>query len=191
MWRQSCVLCAVLAASLGHVGRARADGQLSVRNTIEVGQRQAEVGDSVIFGTGLRGEWMMGKPKPRSFRIGPGFELRTVDFRTAEAALGAGILIPMPGDFPFGLTGLVGYAARQRGPDAPVGIGTLTWGYRGYNYHHWYGFGLNLFVTARRDLAGQDLTEITGGVEIDVMFTTLIPLMFVRTWIMGGDPNEP
>ncbi len=181
----------MLVAALAHARPARADAQLSVRNTLEVGKRKVEVGDSVIFGTGLRGELMWGKPKPRSFRIGPGFELRTVDFQTAEAAVGAGLLIPMPGDFPFGLTGLVGYAARNRGPDAPVGIGTLSWGYRGYNYHHWYGFGLNLFVSARRDLSGQDLTEITGGIEIDVMFTTLIPLMFIRTWVTGGDPNEP
>ncbi len=187
----SLLSCALLLSAMTSTPAARADGQLSIRNNLGIGQRKAEVQDEVVFETGWRGELMFGKPKPRSFRIGPGFELRTADFQTVEAAGGGGILIPMPGDFPFGLTGLIGYAARKRAPDAPVGIGTLTWGYRGYNYHHWYGFGLNLFVSARRDLSGPDLTEITGGIEIDVMFTTLIPLMFIRTWIMGGDPNEP
>lgn len=169
---------------------ARADGQTSIRAELEVGKRKAE-DDSVIFGAGLRGEWMFGAPKPRAFRLGPAFELRSVDFETAEAAVGGGILIPMPGDFPFGLTGLVGYTARSRAPDAPVGIGTLTWGYRGYNYHHWYGYGLNLFVSARKDLSGPDIAEFTGGVEIDVLFTTIIPLLAIRSWVKGGDPNEP
>lgn len=177
-------LCALSTAS------ARADAQMSVRNSMEVGKRWSETDNTVIFGAGLRGELLWGKPKPRSFRLGPAFELRSVDFRSAEGAVGAGLLIPMPGDFPFGLTGLVGYAARNRLPDAPVGIGTLTWGYRGYNYHHWYGYGLNLFVSARRDLSGPDFAEVTGGIEIDVMFTTIIPLFFVRTWATGGDPDE-
>jgi len=170
---------------------AHADAQVSVRTELEVGKRKAEIGDSVIFGAGLRGDVMFGAPKPRAFRIGPAFELRSIDFETAEAAVGGGLLIPMPGDFPFGLTGLVGYATRSRAPDAPVGIGTLTWGYRGYNFHHWYGYGLNLFVSARRDLSGPDIVEITGGVEIDVLFTTIIPLLAIRNWVTGGDPHEP
>ncbi len=189
-----CGVVAVLAvfAVLGIPGgRARADGQVSIRNTMEVGQRKAEVGDTVIFGLGLRGELMWGRPRPQAFRVGPAFELRSMDFQTAEGALGGGVLIPLPGDFPIGLSGLLGYASRHKAPDAPVAIGTLSWGYRGYNFHHWYGYGLNLFVSARRDLSGTELTEITGGIEIDVLFTTLIPLMAIRHWATGGDPNEP
>jgi len=185
----ACSVVCVLVC-MGSPEAARADGQASVRGELEVGKRKA-TDDSVIFGAGLRGDWMFGAPKPRSFRLGPAFELRSVDFETLEAGAGAGILIPMPGDFPFGLSGLVGYAARKRAPDAPVGIGTLTWGYRGYNYHHWYGYGLNLFVSARKDLSGPDIAEFTGGIEIDVMFTTIIPLLAIRNWAKGGDPDEP
>lgn len=185
----ACAVVSILACT-GSPQLARADGQASVRGELEVGKRKA-TDDSVIFGAGLRGDWMFGAPKPRAFRLGPAFELRSVDFETAEAAAGAGILIPMPGDFPFGLSGLVGYAARNRAADAPVGIGTLTWGYRGYNYHHWYGYGLNLFVSARKDLSGPDIAEFTGGIEIDVMFTTIIPLLAIRNWAKGGDPDEP
>lgn len=169
---------------------ARADAQVSVRNTFEAGKRWSQTDRSAIFGMGLRSEVLWGKPKPRAFRVGPALELRSVDFRSIEAAAGAELLIPMPGDLPFGVTGLVGYAARKRMPDAPVAIGTLTWGYRGYNYHHWYGYGLNLFVSARRDLGGPDFAEITGGIELDVMFTTIIPLLFLRTWATGGAPDE-
>jgi hypothetical protein len=185
------LLVSALSWLLSPPAGARADGQLSARHVIGIGKRKAEIGDDVVFTSGLRSELMFGKPEPRAFRFGPALELRTADFLTLEGAVGAGVLLPMPGDFPFGLTGLLGYASRRRAPDGPVAIATATWGYRGYNYHHWYGYGLNVFVSGRRDLTGDDLYEITGGIEIDVMFTTIIPLLFIRTAIRGEDPDEP
>ena len=135
---------------------------------------------------------MFGAPKPRSFRIGPAVELRTMNLQTAEAAGGAGILIPMPGDAPIGLNGLIGYAHRKDyRPDGLVGIGTVTWGFRGYNYHSWYGYALNLFFSGRKHL-GDDAkwVEFTGGIEVDIEFTAIIPMRGIITFIKGGDPHE-
>lgn len=169
----------------------RADGQASLRNTLELGQRRRDGGDEFIIGTGLRADLMFGAPRPRAFRIGPALELRTMEFKTAEAALGAGILIPLPGDLPIGLTGLLGTALRKGDrPDGLVGIGTVTWGYRGYNYHGWYGYGLNLFFSGRKHLGDEQLVELTGGVEIDFLFTTIVPSTAIWSFLKRRDPHE-
>lgn len=165
---------------------AFADVQVSARNALGIGKRKADVGDEVVFDAALRGDAMFGAARPRAFRIGPAFEIRTTDFFTIEGAAGGGILIPMPGDFPFGLTGLVGYAHRRTAPDGAVGIGTVTWGYRGYNYHSWYGYGLNLFVRGSKNLTGEDVLEITGGIEVDLMFTTVVPFMAMIDFFSGS-----
>jgi hypothetical protein len=167
----------------------RADGQYSVRNFFGVGKRNSDAGGDVIFPGGWRGEAMFGPPRHRAFRFGPAFELATTDFRTLEAALGLGVLIPT-GDFAFNLNGLIGYAGRKRAPDGAVGIGTLSWGYRGYNYHSWYGYGLAAYVSARHSLTGGDVVEITGGVEIDILFTTIIPVLFIKNLFTSDDPHE-
>jgi hypothetical protein len=188
----SVALLLALELALPDVGsRARADPQVSARMGMGAGKRFAEVLDQPIFTTVLRSEALFGAPEPRRFRIGPALELRTADFASLEAALGGSIAIPMPGDFPLGLTGLLGYGARRQAPDAPVGIATLTWGYRGYNYHSWYGYGLNVFVSARRDLSGEPLAEITGGIEVDLAFVALVPILGVRNVIASEDPDEP
>jgi hypothetical protein len=170
--------------------RAQADAQVSARNFLEFGKRKADVGDEFIVGVGVVADVMFGAPKRRSFRIGPALELRTVDFASLEAAVGGGILIPLPGDCPIGLYGLVGAAARKDAPDGAVGIGKVTWGYRGYNYHSWYGYGLNVYGAGRKHLGDGDLVEWTGGVEVDVQFTAIIPMMAIRNFFSGGDPYE-
>lgn len=157
---------------------------------LEIGKRKADAGNEVIVGLGVRADVMYGAPKPRAFRLGPALELRTVDFKSLEAAAGGGILIPLPGDCPIGLYGLIGAAARKGAPDGMVGIGTVTWGFRGYNYHSWYSYGLNLFFSGRKQIGDEYLVEFTGGVEIDMTFTTLIPLMAIKNYITGGDPFE-
>jgi hypothetical protein len=171
--------------------RATADGQSSLRMVLGAGKRFADAGDKAIFPVELRGDTMFGAARPRVFRLGPAFELRTVNFASLEAALGGGVSIPLPGDYRIGLNGLVGYAARRRAPDAPVAIGTLTCGYRGYNHDSWYGWGLNFFVSGRKDLDGEALAEITAGIEVDVMFTTVIPIFSIRNFIRARDPDEP
>ncbi len=168
---------------------SRADGQYSLRNILGVGKRTTDAGGDVIFPAGFRGEAMFGPPRHRTFRFGPALELATTDFRSLEAALGAGVLIPT-GDFAFNLNGLVGYAWRKNAPEGLMGIGTLTWGYRGYNYHSWYGYGLAAFVSARHSITGDDVLEITGGVEVDILFTTIIPVLFIKNLFTSDDPHQ-
>jgi hypothetical protein len=179
-----CGLCLFAAPSPG-----RADGQYSLRNLFEVGKRFSEREDEIILPAGLRGEAMFGPPRHRAFRFGPALELRTADFASLEAALGVGVLVPT-GDFAFNLNGLIGYAERKQAPDGAVGIGTLSWGYRGYNYHSWYGYGLSMFVSARHSLTGDDVLEITGGIEVDVLFTTIIPVLFIKNLFTSDDPHD-
>jgi hypothetical protein len=168
---------------------ARADGQTSVRAALELGQRRHDENRAFIVGATVRGDVMFGAPKPRAFRIGPALELRTMAFETLEGAIGAGILIPMPGDAPIGLTGLIGSAIRKGDlPDGLVGIGTMTWGFRGYNYDGWYGYALNLFFSGRKHLGDERLVELTAGLEIDLMFLAVIPARAIVTFVKGGDP---
>ena len=171
--------------------RASADAQVSARNMLEIGKRSATSGDKVIAAVGLRTDVTFGRAKPNAFRIGPAFEFRTANFQTLEAAAGGAILIPTIGECPLGLYGLFGAAARKHAPDGAVGIGTVTWGFRSYAYNeNWYGYGLNLFASYRKSLTPEALSEITGGIEVDLMFTTLIPAAAILNFIKGGDPYE-
>lgn len=186
------LLALLLAVSAALVpAPARADGQASVRAALEMGQRRLDHDHQFIIGATVRGDMMFGAPRPRAFRIGPALELRTMEFQTFEGAVGAGILIPMPGDAPIGLTGLIGSAIRKDGlPDGLVGIGTVTWGFRGYNYNGWYGYALNLFFSGRKLLGDESLVELTAGIEIDLMFIAVIPARAIATFVKGGDPFE-
>lgn len=186
---------ALLAASALFAGalpeHARADALVSARTYLEAGKRTADVGDEFIVGLGARADVMFGRAKPKQFRIGPVLELRTVDFYSLEAAAGGGFLIPTPGETAFGLYGMLGAAARTEGPDGMMGIGLVTWGFRGYPYNHWYGYGLNLYASGRK-LVNHDesLIEWTGGVEVDIQFTVLVPMLAIYNFISGGDPYE-
>jgi hypothetical protein len=134
---------------------------------------------------------MFGRAKPKQFRIGPAIELRTVNFRSLEAAVGPGMLIPLPGELAFGLYGLIGAAARHQAPDGMVGIGTVTFGFRGYPYKGgWYGYGLNFYGSGRKHIGDESLVEWSGGVEVDVLFTAIIPILAIRNFVTGGDPYE-
>jgi hypothetical protein len=183
------IACSSLAA-LALPQRAHADAQVSARNQLEIGKRRAQAGDEVVVALGLRADVMFGPARAGAFRIGPAIELRTADFHTAEAAAGAGLLIPIFDSYPIGLYGLIGAATRKHAPDGAVGIGTATWGFRGYNYKGWYAYGLNLFVSGRKHLGEEPLNEITAGVEIDMQFTTIIPGAAIYNLFHGGDPHE-
>jgi len=146
--------------------------------------------DELVVAVGLRADVMFGPARAGAFRIGPAVEFRTTDFYTLEAAAGAGMLIPVLDAYPIGLYGMIGAAARKEAPDGAVGIGTITWGFRGYNYKNWYSYGLNLFFSGRKHLGEQPFNELTGGIEIDMQFTTIIPAAAIYTLIKGGDPYE-
>jgi hypothetical protein len=179
----------VLLSLVWPPGHALADAQLSARLAGGPGKRWSEPDDEIVFETALRSEALFGPPRHRSFRFGPALELRTIDFRSLEANAGVGVLVPT-GDFAFVLTGLVGYAERRGAPDGLVGGGTLSWGYRGYNYHSAYGWGLHLFASARHSLTGGDVFEVVGGIEVDLMFITVIPALAIKNLFTSEDPHQ-
>ncbi|MDB4989491.1 MAG: hypothetical protein JWN04_4669 [Myxococcaceae bacterium] len=170
---------------------ALADAQVSARNELEFGKRTAASGDKFIVAVGLRADVTFGRAKPGQFRLGPAVEFRTANFHSLEAAAGGCVLVPTGGETTLGLYGLFGAATRIHAPDGPVAIGTVTWGYRSYAYNeNWYGYGLNLFGSYREHIGTEPLHEITGGLEVDMMFTTLIPIAAIANFFSSDDPYE-
>jgi hypothetical protein len=189
------LFASVLWVSLLLSGHARADVQVSVRGYLDIGVRKYELSGErhkdVIAGIGARGDAMFGWPRPRSFRMGPAFELRTMSLDSLEAAAGLGMLVPITADWPLGLYGMIGPVVRKGDAlhDGFVGSGTVTWGIRSYNHQSWYGYAINLFFSGRKQL-NQDIVEFTGGVEVDLMFLTVIPALAIMNFIKSGDPYE-
>ena len=170
---------------------AAADAQVSLRNQLEFGKRTADSGNKFIAALGLRGDVTWGRARPNQFRIGPAVEFRTANFQSLEAAIGPCVLVPTGGGTTFGLYPMIGAATVKHAPDGAVGIGTLTWGFRSYAYDDaWYGYGLNVFASYRRHIGDELAYEITGGVEVDMMFTTFIPLAAIGNFFSSKDPHE-
>ncbi len=144
-----------------------------------------------VFEMHLRSELLFGPNEVRAFRIGPALDLRTADFETAEAAGGLAVLLPVATGFPITFTTGAGWASRPGDADGPIAVGTLAWGYRSYNHHHVYGYALSLYASTRVALDDTSRWEITGGVEIDLLFLVAIPAIFVWEWLTEGDPDEP
>lgn len=186
---------AILALSALAAGalpqHAQADALTSARTFLEVGKRDADSGDKIFAGLGLVADVTFGRAKPKAFRIGPAIELRTVNFGTLEAAAGPAILLPLPGELYIGLYGLAGAAARKKAPDGLTGIGKVTFGFRAYPYDSWYGYGLNVYGSGRKAInKDESLVEWSGGVEVDIEFTIITPLLFIRNVFTAHDPYE-
>jgi len=71
-----------------------------------------------------------------------------------------------------------------------MGIGIISWGWRGYNYHGAYGWALNVFFSDRKSLSGTEVVEFTGGVECDLQIIVVAPLLAARNALWGKDPFE-
>lgn len=170
---------------------ARAEPQVSARLNLGGGAR-FEHGDARgLFDMGLRSEVLFGAPGDEHARFGPAVDIRTATFRTIEAAAGAALLVPTWRGYPIVLTTAVGWAARRHDQSSPVFVGTLAWGYRSYNFHGPYGFGLMGYVSGRADLGAPHGWEIIGGVEIDLEFLVAVPVMSMRMMFQRGKPDEP
>ncbi len=140
----------------------------------------------------LRTELLFGAPGDEHFRVGPALDLRFQRFDTVEVAGGAAVLFPIARGYPLVLTAGAGYAFRaQPQDDGGFLLGTLAWGYRSYNFHSFYGLGLQIYVSARAHLDDLGRYEITAGVEIDLAALFVIPAMFFISLIRGGPPDEP
>lgn len=170
---------------------AAAEPQVSARLALGGGARFVDDDTDGLFDMALRSEVLFGAPGEGHLRAGPALDLRTATFRTIEAAGGGSLLIPTWPGYPIVLTVGAGWAARRDAPDSPFFLGTLAWGYRSYNYHGPYGFGLMAYVTARRDLTDPHGWEIVGGIEIDLEFLVAVPAMGIGMLFGRGDPDEP
>lgn len=182
----------MLSTTLTNVGTAHADAQVSSRYALGFGSTMGELPREFLFENVLRLEILFGAPGDEHARIGPALDLRTADYDTAEAAIGAAVLLPIARGYPFILTAALGYAKR-RDPvkDGAFLLGTLAWGYRSYNFHSRYQIGLHVFVSARVHMDDYSHWEITGGIEIDLQGMIGIPAMFVINAFRGGAPDEP
>lgn len=177
-----------LAAAAPSVGRA--DFQASARLGFGLGGAiGARAQPGLLIETVLRSELLFGAPGDEHFRVGPALDLRSQRFRTFEAAAGVAVLLPVARGFPIVLTLGAGYAFRDE--DARKDsffLGTLAWGYRSYNFHSRYGYGLQVYVSSRLD-TDAGAVEITGGVEIDFGIVVLPAIMAVQG-MRRGDPDE-
>ncbi len=184
-------LSALVAGALPQ--HAQADSLTSARTYLGMGHRTADSGDKLFADLGLVADVTFGRAKPKAFRVGPAIELRTVNFQTLEAAVGPAILLPLPGELYFGLYPMIGAAVRKNAPDGMTGIGKVTFGFRAYPYNSWYGYGLNFFGSGRKALntaKNDGLVEWAGGVEVDIEFTVITPLLFMKNLITAHDPYE-
>lgn len=186
---------ALLAASAAWAAwaaaSARADARFSAR--LGTGGGAALVRGSPadgLFEARLVADLLLGARRADHVRAGPFLDVRTGDFTTFEAALGGTLALPLGGSFVLAPSVGVGLATRRREDDGALGLARLWLGYRPYNYLFGYGYGLGFYVDARAGLGGPARWEITGGVEVDLQFVIGIPILFLYTWLSGGDPDE-
>lgn len=185
------VFVSALVSTLASVGVARAEPQLSVRLATGGGALLADAGNEGLFELALRSELLFGGARVDVVRVGPAVDLRTRTFETAEAAGGASILLPIIGAFPLVVTAGAGWASRPGDADGAFALGTVAFGYRPFNFFSPYGYGLELYASVRYGLDQAHPIEISGGIEIDLEFLTVLPFMFLWTWLTHGDPDEP
>lgn len=180
--------------------QARADVQLSARLGTGGGASLVRgASTDGFFEAHLVADMLFGPRLPDQVRVGPSLELRTNDFATAEVTLGGSLLLPVVPAFPIVLTAALGYASRRDadvagtdplGADGAFGLARVAFGYRPFNYLTVYAYGLQLYVDARRSVTGPERWEISGGIEVDLEFAFVIPVLFLVTWLGGGDPDE-
>jgi hypothetical protein len=185
-------LPALVAASLCLVpSRAMGDAQVSSRLGLGGGARFVEGETRGLFDMALRAEVLFGAPGDEHVRVGPALDVRTATFDTLELAGGAAVLLPTWRGYPIVLTVGVGHAFRRDELNAPFLLTTFAWGYRSYNFHGPYGFGLMGYVSARTNLQDPRAWEIVFGVEIDLQFLVAMPAMGLRMLFKRGAPDEP
>jgi hypothetical protein len=184
------LVVAVVAVGLARPAQACAEPQLSVR--LGAGGGASIAGDTTdgFFEMNLRSELLFGGDAVDVVRVGPAVDLRTRAFDTAEAAGGAALLLPVLHGWPVVATAGLGWASRPGDADGAFALGTLAFGFRPYDFESAYGFGLELYATARYGLDDTHAWEISAGIEIDLEFLLVIPAMTLWTWITHGDPDE-
>jgi hypothetical protein len=184
---------AVLAASPSLAHADDWDARVSTRLTLGGGVYVPEqLGDPwPLFEVGLRSDLLFGEAHPTRVRFGPALDLRTEGFRTFEVAGALAVLLPVESGFAFTLTGGAGWGARPEGRDGALALGQIAFGWRPYNYFSVYSWAINLYAGARVQLIEPRVWEITAGLEFDLEFLFVIPIMFFVELAQARDPDEP
>ncbi len=182
----ACMVAGVAAPTVAH-----GDAQISSRLGVGGGARRLDGGAiDGRFEMLLRAEALFGSARPDVVRVGPALDFRTGDFASAEIAGGLTLLLPIAKGWPLWITAGAGYAARDDGPSGAIGLVTLAFGYRGYDYHDIYGFAVDVYVTSRVDFEEPGRFEVTAGLAFDLALIFVLPAMAIITWARGGDPDE-
>ena len=168
---------------------AEAQWQGSSRLGMGFGKYHDPLENKLPFTMNLRGEAVRPTRKRPQWLFGPSVEVRTSDFRTAEAGGGIATLLKLGEGAAFGLHTLVSYAYRHDYDNGAVLSEILTLGFRRTvdtirpgpprSPPSPYMFGLNLFLAGRVGLDDQAIYEVTGGVELDLAFFA-IPYFAMR-----------
>ncbi len=185
------IAVASIGSWMGAPESAHADAQVSSRLGIGGGARRGALGAvDGRFEMLLRAEVLFGGARPDVVRVGPAIDLRTGNFASAEVAGGLTLLLPVASGWPLWLTAGAGYAARDDGPSAAIGLVTIAFGYRDYDYSDPYGFAVDVYATYRTDFEDPSRFEITAGLSFDLELIFVLPTRLLATWITAGDPDE-
>lgn len=141
------------------------------------------------YSMGVVTDVLFGPRLPDRFRIGPTVDLRTRGFRTFEPTALVTAAIPTMSGFPLTVGAGLGPAFRVGIADGVQVCGRVAWGFRPFDYYG-YGYGLQVFVDARRGVVGFDRWDVTAGVEIDLEWLVFAPAMFVWNYIRGTPAEE-
>lgn len=186
--RVALALAFLAFASTAH---AQIDAQITSRLFLGGGaELPAQRPVAALFDFGARAELLVGDAAANRFRIGPGVDLRSANFRTFEAAGGLAMLLPLGYDFAIEMMLGAGFAARPENHDGGIGVLTLRAAYQPYDHFDCYSHGVAIYATGRAGLDGQTW-EVTGGLEIDFEFLIATPIVYVVTAASGHDPDEP
>ena len=174
-------LLLVLLLVLAGLTPAEAAGQWqgSARLGLGFGKRYADTKRPMVFTPSLRGEALRATRKHPRLRLGPAGELRTSDFDTVEGSAGLALALGIGEDAAFGLHSLIGYAHRPNLWSGAWLSQIVTFGLREWDERPRYAYGLNLFLAGRVGLHDRAIYEITGGVELDLLFFG-IPFIAMR-----------
>lgn len=144
-----------------------------------------------LFELGLRADVLFGENRDEMVRLGPALDLRTEDFRTFE--VGGGLAILWPTGSGFGITTTLGggWGARPEDRDGAFALGQIAFGWRPYDYFSAYAWTAGVYAAGRVQLENDRAWEITIGVEVDLEFLFVIPLMFFVELARAQDPDEP
>jgi hypothetical protein len=149
----------------------------------------AREGAPFAYSMGVVTDVLLGPRLPDRFRIGPTLDLRTRGFRTFEPTAFVTAAVPTLSGFPLTVGLGAGPALRLDGANGLQACGRIAWGFRPFDYYA-YGYGLQVFVDARRGVFGFDRWDVTAGIEIDLEWLVFAPAMFVWNYIRGTPAEE-